>query len=62
MLGKEEGVECEIHMDWRRMEQLSELKYLGYVLDESGTNVSECSRKVVSGREIAGVIRLLVNA
>ena len=32
------------------------------VLDESGTNEAECSRKMASGRRGAGSIRSLVNA
>ena len=31
-------------------------------MDESGTDVAYCSRKVVSGRRVAGSIRSLVNA
>ena len=39
-----------------------EFIYLGCVLDESGTDVAECRRKVVRGRRVAGAIRSLVNA
>ena len=38
-----------------------EVKYLACVLDESGTDGVECSRKVVSWRRVAGAIRSLVN-
>ena len=31
-------------------------KYLGCVLDESGTDDAECCRKVASERKVAGVI------
>ena len=31
-------------------------------MDESGTDEAECSRKVVSGRRVAGAIRSAVNA
>ena len=31
-------------------------------MDQSGTDGAECSRKVVSGRRVAGAIRSLVNA
>ena len=31
-------------------------------MDESGTYGVECSRKVASGRRVAGAIRFLVNA
>ena len=44
------------------MEHVSEFKYLGCTLDESGTDGAECSRKVTSGRGIAGAFRPLVNA
>ena len=37
-------------------------KYLGCVFDKSSANGLECSRKVVSGRRVAGAIRSLVNA
>ena len=40
---------------------VSEFKYLGCVLDKSGTHGAECSRKVVSRRRVAGAIRSLVN-
>ena len=42
-------------------EQVSEFKYLGYVLDESGTDDAECRRKVASGRKVSCAIRSLVN-
>ena len=35
---------------------------MGCVLDESGTDGAECSRKVASGRRVAGAMRSLVNA
>ena len=31
-------LECEIYVGEAQLEQLSEFKYLGYVLDESGTD------------------------
>ena len=34
---------------------------MGCVLDEPGTDGAEFSRKVASGRRVAGVIRSLVN-
>ena len=55
-------LECEVHVDEIRLERDSEFKYLGYVLDESGTDGAECNRKVASGRRVAGAIRFLVNA
>ena len=39
-----------------------EFKYLWCVLDESGTDEAEYSRKVASGRRAPGAIRSLVNA
>ena len=57
----EEGLEVEFHVDGIRLEHASELKYLGYVLDEGVTDGVECSRKVASGRRVAGAIRSLVN-
>ena len=53
---------CEVHVDRIRLEHVSEFKYLGCVLDESGTDGAECNRKVVSGRKVADAIRSLVNA
>ena len=44
------------------LEKVSEFKYLGCVLDESGSDEEECSRKVASGRRVAGTIRSLVNS
>ena len=55
-------MECEVHVDGARLEHVSEFKYLGCVLDESCTHGAECSRKVASGRKVAGAIRSLVNA
>ena len=43
-----------------RLEHVSEFKYLGCVLDESGTDEAENSKKVASGRRVAGAIRSLV--
>ena len=37
-------------------------KYLGCVLDGSGTDGAECSKKVLSGNRVAGAIKSLVNA
>ena len=39
-----------------QLEHVSEFKYLGYIMDESGTD------KAVSRRKVGGVIRSLVNA
>ena len=52
VLGGEERLECEVYVDGIRVDHVSEFKYLGCVLDEAG-----CSRKVASGRRVAGAIR-----
>ena len=57
VLNGEEGLKCEVHVDGIRLEHFSEFKYLGCVLEESGTDGAEGSRKVASGRRVAGVIR-----
>ena len=62
LLGWEEGLEWEVCVNGIRLEHASEFKYLGCVLDESGTDEAECSRKLVSGRRVAGTIMSLVNA
>ena len=55
-------LECEVHVDGIHLELVSEFKYLGCVLDESGTDGAECNRKIASGRRVAGAMRSLVNA
>ena len=62
VLNGEEGLECEVQVDGIRLEHVSGFKNLGYVLDESGTDEVECSRKVACGRRVAGAIRSLVNS
>ena len=54
-------MECEVCVDGIRLEHVSEFKYLGCVLNESGIDEAECSKKVVSGRRVAGAVRPLVN-
>ena len=61
VLNGEEGMECKVHVERIRLEDVSKFKYLVCVLDESGTDEAECSRKVASGRKAAGAIRSLVN-
>ena len=36
VLNREEGLMCEVHVDGIHLEHVSEFKYLGCVLDESG--------------------------
>ena len=54
--GGGKGLEYDVHVDGIRLEQVSKFKYLGCVLDESGRNEAECSRKE------ADVISSLFNA
>ena len=61
VLNREEGIDWEVYVDGIYLEYVSKFKYLGYVLDESGTDGAECSRKVASGRRVASAIRSLVN-
>ena len=61
MLGREEGLESEVCIDGIRLEHVSEFKYLGYVLDGSGTYEAEFSRPVAIVRRVAVDIRSLVN-
>ena len=41
----EERLECEACVHWIRLEHVSEFKYLGCALDESGTDEEECRKK-----------------
>ena len=54
-------MECEVCVDGIRLEHVSKFKYLGCVLDESGTDEEECSREVASGRRVACASRSLVD-
>ena len=56
------GFEYEVHVDGIRLEHALKFKYLGCVLDESGTDGVECNRMVASRRRVSGAIRSLVNA
>src|SRR5678815_352953 len=60
MVVSEDSPQSEVMLDGEQLEQVSEFKYLGYVLDEKGTDDAECSRKVVNGRKVAGAIKSLV--
>ena len=62
VLNGKEGLECEVYVDGICLEHVSKFKYLGCVLDESGTEDAECSKRVVSERKVVGVISSLVNA
>src|SRR5678816_226342 len=61
MVVSEDNPQCEVMLDDEQLEQVSDFKYLGYMLDEKGTDDAECSRKVVNGRKVAGAIKSLVN-
>ena len=61
VLNVEEGLEHEVHVDGIHFEHVSEFKYMGCVLDVSGTDGTECSRKVASGRRVAGASSSLDN-
>ena len=54
-------MQYKVCMDEARFEQVPEFRYLGCVLDESGTDVAECRRKGASGRRVAGAIKSMVN-
>ena len=45
VLGGEKGLECEVCIDGIHLEHILEFKYLGCVLDKSGTDEAECSRR-----------------
>ena len=62
VLNGEEGLEYEVLVDGIHLKHDLEFKYLGWFLDESGTYRAECSRKVVSGRRVAGAIRSSMEA
>ena len=53
---------CEVHVDVIRLQHVSEFKNFGCVLDESGRDGAEYSRRVASGRRVAGAIKSLVHA
>ena len=57
-----ENIQCRIMLDDEFLEQVSEFKYLGYMLDERGTDDAECRRKMSNERRVAGAIKSLVNA
>ena len=50
MLDGEEELECEVCEDGIRSEDVSEFKYLGYVLNESAIDGAECRKKVEGER------------
>ena len=58
----EENTQCQIILDCKQLEQVTEFKYLGYMLNEKGMNDTEYGKKVTSGKKVAGAIKPLVNA
>ena len=62
LLNGEEGLECEVLVDVMRLEDVSMFKNLIRVLDESNIDDAECSRKVSSGKTIAGSWRAYVSS
>ena len=53
---------CKVRAEDVQLGHVSVFKYLGYVLDESGTDGGECRMKVASGRKVTVVIRPFVDA
>ena len=52
VLGMEEGVKCKVCVDRMQLE----FKYLERLLEESGTDEAESSKKLESRRRVAGAI------
>ena len=46
ILNGEDGLEYEVHVEGIRLKHVSEFKYLECVLEESGIDGLDCSRKV----------------
>ena len=61
VLGEEGLLKCEVCIDGICLELRLKFKYLVCVLDESGIDEAECSRRVASGRRVTGAVRSLVN-
>ena len=61
-MSQQYGEECEVHIDGIHLEHVSEFKYLGCALDESGKDGAVYNRKVASERRVESAIRSLVNA
>ena len=62
VMNGEERLEREVQVEGIRLEHVSEFKYMGCVLDESGTDGAEYSKEVASGKRVVGTIRSLFNA
>ena len=44
VLGREEGLECEVHIDRIHLEHVLESKYFRCAFEKSGIDTTECSR------------------
>jgi hypothetical protein len=55
-------VQCHVEVDGVQLEQVSEFKYLGYMIENKGGDDAECDRKVSNGRRVAGAITTMGNA
>ena len=62
VLGGEGRLEFEVCTYRIRLKHVSEFKYLGCALDESGADEAVCHRKVASGRRVAIALRSFINA
>ena len=52
---------CDIKLDGRQLEHISEFNYLGLILAEPGTDwVKSCTRKVAIERGVLGMIRFQI--
>ena len=47
MLEEEKGSICEVSVDGKEFEHLSDFKHLGFVLNESSTDGMKCCKKIV---------------
>ena len=55
LLGGVEGLECEVYVNGVHLEQISEFKFLGCVLDESCRDEAECSGRRVGANTFSYV-------
>src|SRR5678816_4114129 len=58
MVVSEDTLQCEVMLDGEQLGQVSEFKYLGYMLDEKGTDDTESYEWY---RKVAGAIKSLVD-
>ena len=60
VLNGEEGLECKVHVDRIRLEHVLEFKYLGCVLDESGTDEESGRWRVGGGLQVSLGLWLMI--